>query len=174
MPSTVGPSPLSDHLRVVEVSREIGFRQFPPSRAQELLVPLCRRCRRNAYDSVIAVCRDKLAGISAQAVGSLPCLDCVNPPPEPLPEHNDAAIRGPQMLQVVDGNGPLTDLSFIVTGLPLARLVGVERVAGRGAIWSPLAHHAGVVPEVSLTCRSSMSMVVGVVRRHNPAAHRAH
>src|SRR5213593_1771798 len=103
---------------------EIGLRQFPPSRAHELLVLLRGRCRRDMHDRVIAVCWNNLAGFPAQAVGSLPCLHRANTPPELLPEHDDAAIRGPQMLQAVDGNGPLTDLGLIVAGLLLARLVG--------------------------------------------------
>src|SRR3989449_9963749 len=103
---------------------EIGLRQFPPCRAHELLVLFCRGCRQDTHDRIIAVCRNNLAGFPAQAVGSLPCLHCANTPPELLPEHDDAAIRGPQMLQAVHGNGPLTDLGLIVAGLLLARLVG--------------------------------------------------
>src|SRR5712691_2959839 len=105
---------------------EIGLRQFPPSRAHELLVILCRGCRRDLHDRIIAVCRNNLAGFPAQAVGSLPGLHRANPPPELLPEHDDAAIRGPQMLQAVDGNGPLTDLGLIVAWLPLACLIGTS------------------------------------------------
>src|ERR671935_824904 len=98
---------------------EIGLRQFPPSRAHELLVLLRRRGRRDTHDGVIAICWDNLASFPAQAVGSLPCLDRANTPPELLPKHDDAAICGPQMLQAVDGNGPLTDLGLIVAGLSL-------------------------------------------------------
>src|SRR5215475_486990 len=105
---------------------EIGLRQFPPSRTHELLILRRRRCRRDTHDRVIAVCRDKLTGFPAQAIGSLPCLHRANTPPELLPEHDDAAIRGPQVLQAVDGNGSLTDLGLVVTGLPLARFVGIS------------------------------------------------
>src|SRR5216683_8048100 len=105
---------------------EIGLCQFPPSRAHELLVLRRRRCRRDTHDRVIAVCRNNLAGFPAQAVGSLPCLDRAHTPPELLPEHDDAAICGPQVLQAVDGNGPLTDLGLVVAGLPLARLVSIS------------------------------------------------
>src|SRR4051812_15896538 len=105
---------------------EIGLSQFPPSHPHELLVLLRRRCRRDTHDSVIAVRRDNLAGFPAQAVGSLPCLDRANTPPELLPKHDDTAICGPQVLQAVDGNRPLTDLGLIVAGLPLARLVGIS------------------------------------------------
>src|SRR5262245_55226252 len=132
---------------------EIGFRQFPASRAHELLVLLRRWCRRDAYDGVIAVCRDKFVGFPAQAVGSLPCLDCMNPPPEPLPEQNNAAICSPQMLQAVDGNGPLTDLGLIVAGLPLARLVGVSGKLTGGHVSISPPHRRGAwglahVPEL--------------------------
>src|SRR5712691_12850156 len=105
---------------------EIGLCQLPPSRAHELLVLRRRRCRRDTHDRVIAVCRNNLAGFPAQAVGSLPCLDGANTPPELLPEHNDAAIRGPQVLQAVDGNRPLTDLCLVVAGLALACLIGIS------------------------------------------------
>ena len=60
-------------------------------------------------------------------------LDGANAAPDLLPKHGDAAIRGAQMLQAMDGNRPLPDLGLIVAGLPLARLVGVARRAGRGA-----------------------------------------
>src|SRR5262249_13929512 len=105
---------------------EIGLGQLPPSRAHELLVLRRRRCRRNTHDRIIAVCRNNLAGLPTQAVGSLPCLDCTNTPPELLPEHDDTAICGPQVLQAVDSNGSLTDLGLVVAGLPLARPVGIS------------------------------------------------
>src|SRR5262245_50678371 len=148
---------------------EIGFRQFPPSRTHELLVRLRRRCRRDTYDRVIAVCRDKLAGFPAQAVGSLLCLDCVNPPPEPVPERNNASIRGPQMLQTVDGNGPLTNLGLIVTRLPLARLVGVSGKLAGGHVSIRPPHRRGAWGLTHMPELNEHGM--GVVRRHDPTAH---
>src|SRR5215475_15925425 len=106
--------------------REVGLCQFPPSRVHELSILFCRRCRRDTHDGVIAVCRDKLVGFPAQALGSLPCLYRTNTTPELLPEHDDAAICGSQVLQTVDGNRPLTDLGLVVAGLPLARFVGIR------------------------------------------------
>src|SRR5215471_6976975 len=100
---------------------EVGLCQFPPSCAHELLILFCRRCQRDTHDGVIAVCWDKLAGLPAQAVGSLPRLYRTNTTSELLPEHDDTAICGPQVLQTMDGNGPLTDLGLVVAGLPLAR-----------------------------------------------------
>ena len=85
------------------------------------------------HDGVIAVCRNDLAGFPAQAIRSLTGLDGANAPPELLPEHDDAAIGGPQVLQAVDGDRPLTDLRLVVAGLPLTGLVGSRRRAGRGA-----------------------------------------
>src|SRR5262245_26012118 len=105
---------------------EIGLGQFPPSRAHELLIFLHGWCRRDTHDRVIAVCWNNLAGFPAQAIGRLPCLHSANTPPELLPKHDDTAICGPQVLQAMDGNGPLTDLGLVVAGLPLARLVGVS------------------------------------------------
>ena len=138
---------------------EIGLRQLPPGRVHKLLILLGCRCRRDAHDGVIAVCRNNLAGFLAQAVRSLPCLDGANTPPELLPEHNDAAIRRPQVFQAVDSNRPLTDLGLVVAGLPLARLVGISgELAGEHdvAIGPPCRRGAGV----SLTCRNSMNMVL--------------
>src|SRR5262244_3354556 len=108
--------------------------------------------------------------VSLQYVGILPCLDSANTPPELLPEHNDAAICGPQVLQAVDGNGPLTDLGLVVAGLALARLIGIcGELAGehdvtigpprRGDIGG-LAH----VPEFK-------EHGAGIVHGHNPPAH---
>src|SRR5215813_13960811 len=105
---------------------EVGLRQFPSSRVHELSILFGRRCRRDTHDGVIAVCRDQLVGFPAQALGSLPCLYRTNTAPELLPEHDDAAIRDPQVLQAVDGNRSLSDLGLIVAGLPLASLVGIS------------------------------------------------
>src|SRR4030095_7012419 len=105
---------------------EIGLGPLPPRCAHELLICLHSRCRRNTHDRVIAVCWNNFAGFPAQAIGSLPCLNSANTPPELLPKHDDTTICGPQVLQAMDSNGPLTDLGLVVTGLPLARLVGVS------------------------------------------------
>src|SRR5262249_33669980 len=114
--------------------------------------------------------RNNLAVLPAQAVGGLSCLDRTNTPPQLLPEHDDAAICGPQMLQAVDSNGSLTDLGLVVARLPLPHLVGISgELAGehdvtispprrRGA-WG-LAH----MPELN-------EHSIGVVHGHNPAAH---
>ena len=97
---------------------EIGLGQFPPGCTHELLIFLHSRCRRNTHNRVIAVCWNNFAGFPAQAIGSLPCLNSANTPPELLPKHDDTTIRGPQVLQAMDGNGPLTDLGLVVTGFP--------------------------------------------------------
>src|SRR2546428_11733604 len=149
---------------------KIGLRQLPPCRGHDLLVFLRCWCRRDMHDGVIAVCRNNLAGFPAQAVGSLPCLDSANTSPELLPEHDDAAIRGPQMLQAVDGNGPLTDLGLIVAGLPLARLVGISgELAGEHdvTIGPPRWRGAWSLADVPKFDEHG----TGVVHGHNPAAH---
>gem|GEM_PF-3908828 len=97
---------------------EIGLGQFPPGCTHELLIFLHSRCRRNTHNRVIAVCWNNFAGFPAQAIGSLPCLNGANTPPELLPKHDDTTICGPQVLQAMDSNGPLTDLGLVVTGFP--------------------------------------------------------
>src|SRR5260370_4940711 len=96
-----------------------GLCQFPPGPAHELPVILRRRCGRDAHDRVIAIRGDDRAGFAAHAVRSSPVLDRVDTVPKLLPEHDNPAVRGPQVLQAVNSDRPLTDLAFVVAGFPL-------------------------------------------------------
>jgi hypothetical protein len=92
---------------------EIGLGQFLPGHAHELPVLRRRWGRGDTHSCVVTVGRHNPAGFPVQAVESLPCLDGANASPELLPEHSDAALHGPQVLQAVDSNRRLTDLGFI-------------------------------------------------------------
>jgi hypothetical protein len=54
----------------------------------------------------------------------------VNSTPKLLPEHDDPAVRGRQVLQAVNGDRSLTDLGFVIAGSPLT-LVGIGGELGR-------------------------------------------
>ena len=112
---------------------EVGFGQSPPGLAQELSVRLRRGGRRRGHDRVITVGRDDHPGVATQTCGVAPAWTARMPRPDLLPEHGDAAIRGAQVLQGMDGDRPLPDLGFVVAGLPLTRLVGVRWGADQGA-----------------------------------------
>jgi hypothetical protein len=56
--------------------------------------------------------------------------DRVNSTPKLLPEHDDPAVRGRQVLQAVNGDRSLTDLGFVIAGSPLT-LVGIGGELGR-------------------------------------------
>jgi hypothetical protein len=79
---------------------------------------------RHAHNGVITVCWDDCAGVTAQACGVMTGLHGPYAPSRLASEHHDPAISGANMLQSVDGHGPLRDLSLIVAGLALAGLVG--------------------------------------------------
>ena len=104
---------------------EIGFCQFPPSRAQELPVILSRRCWWDAHDRVIAVRTDDRPGLPARAVGYSPVLGRADAAPKLLPEHGDPAVRGSKVLQAVNCNWPLADLGLVVAGSPLTGFLAI-------------------------------------------------
>ena len=60
----------------------------------------------------------------------------------------------------MDGDRPLTDLGLVVTGLPLARLVGVASSELAGEHDVTIGPPRRRAPSVSLTCRNSMNMVL--------------
>src|SRR5262249_7127211 len=131
---------------------EIGFCQFPPGRAHELPVILNLRCGWDAHDRVIAVRADDRPGLPAQAVTSSPVLASAEPTPKPFPEHGDATVCGPKMLQAVNCDRPLTDLSLVVAGSPLTGLIAIggELAGGHAvAIRPPLWRDARRLAHVS-------------------------
>ena len=117
---------------------EIRFCQFPPGRAHESPVILSRRCGRDAHDRVIAIRADDRVGFPAQPVRSSSVLGRSDTLAKQLPEHGDSTVRGSQVLQAMDGDRPLTDLSFVVAGLPLTRFVRIGgELAGRHNVVGP-------------------------------------
>src|SRR5207248_2329175 len=90
--------------------------------------------------------------------------------PDLVAEHGDAAIRRAEVLQAVDGDGPLRHLGLVVTGAPLTFLVGFRgELAGEhdAAIGPPSRGHTfglADMPELD-------EHRVGVVLGHDPAAH---
>ena len=80
------------------------------------------------------------------------------------------AIGGPKVLQAMDGNGPLTDLGLVVTGLPLARLVGVSgELAGEHDVTISPPRWCGTWGLAHVSEFEEHG--IGVVHRHNPAVH---
>ena len=132
-------------------------------------VSLRRGCWYDAHDRVVAVCRDDL-GFPAQAVGVAAFLDGAYTSPDVPPKHTDLAVSGAQMLQIVDGNGPLSDLRLIISGATLAGLVRV-------GVWKLAREHDGAIGPplrgaLRLTHVSKFDEHrVGIIHRHDPAAH---
>src|SRR5215510_1676523 len=107
--------------------REIRRGQFPRGRPHKLLIFLRRRRGRNAHDGVIAIGGCNRAGIAVRPLGRLARLDRSDALPQLLAEHDDATIGGPEMLEAVNRDRPLTDLSLVVARSSLAHLVGLRR-----------------------------------------------
>src|SRR6516225_4071430 len=91
---------------------QIGLCQFPPGRAHELSVILLRRCERDAHYGVVGVGADDRVGFPAQTVRTSSILDRADTMAQQLTEHCHSTVRHPQVLQTVDGDRPLTDLSL--------------------------------------------------------------
>jgi hypothetical protein len=72
------------------------------------------------------------------AIRSSPFPDRSDSMAKQLPEHGEPTVRGSQVLQAMDGDRPLTDLSLVVAGLPLTRFVRIGgELAGRHNIVGP-------------------------------------
>src|SRR5262249_50863488 len=122
------------------------------------------------HDRVVAVRRRDRSGDPRRAIGRFPGLHGADALPELVPEHDDPSIRGPEVLEAVDGDRALTDLGLVVAGLPLTRLVSIGgELAGEHdiAICPPVrcdARDIAHVPELD-------EQSVGVVDGYDPTAH---
>src|SRR5262249_23069697 len=109
--------------------------------------------------------------IPVETLRIVPGLHGTNTPADLLPKHDDPTIRGTQVLQTMDGDGPLPDLGLVIPGATLTGLVRVRfwQLAGE--------HDVTVGPPGGCDSWRLAHMAefdehrVGVVLRHNPTAH---
>jgi hypothetical protein len=76
------------------------------------------------HDCVVTVSGYDRAVVTAQTNGFVSCFDGPYAASDLVAKHADAAICSAEVLQAVDGDGPLRDLGFIVPGVALACLAG--------------------------------------------------
>src|SRR5436189_4742647 len=98
---------------------EIAFGQPPPGLAHQL--PIRHRIfrGRHSYDCVVTVGWNNFAGAMAQPDGVATGADGPDASSDLVAEHAHPTVRGTEVLQAVDGDGPLRDLGLVVAGVSL-------------------------------------------------------
>ncbi len=104
--------------------RERSGRDFPASVPEQLSVGLGAFRRRNPKHRVSAISRDRIANARDGALWIFSSLQRANSLAQQLPNQGHTAIRGSQVFQRVDGDGPLALLRLVVARLALTIFIG--------------------------------------------------